>query len=116
MIGVLKGAMPFMADLSKRIDTHIEMDFSTRKAEPSYDLFAVAMVMIHCEYGDRFEKTKEPPLSLFEKKINQRDHLKIFKPVLLKALTGKYGRAIDMKRGCDRFNCWCCNRANFEFS
>nr|WP_273717203.1 hypoxanthine phosphoribosyltransferase [Alkalihalobacillus pseudalcaliphilus] len=27
MIGVLKGAMPFMADLSKRIDTHIEMDF-----------------------------------------------------------------------------------------
>nr|WP_053070533.1 protein kinase [Alkalihalobacillus pseudalcaliphilus] len=69
----------------------------TRKAEPSYDLFAVAMVMIHCEYGDRFEKTKEPPLSLFEKKINQRDHLKIFKPVLLKALTGKYGRAIDMK-------------------
>ncbi|KGA96326.1 hypoxanthine phosphoribosyltransferase [Alkalihalobacillus alcalophilus ATCC 27647 = CGMCC 1.3604] len=27
MIGVLKGAMPFMADLSKRIDTHLEMDF-----------------------------------------------------------------------------------------
>ncbi|WP_096203231.1 hypoxanthine phosphoribosyltransferase [Bacillus sp. FJAT-45350] len=27
VIGVLKGAMPFMADLSKRIDTHLEMDF-----------------------------------------------------------------------------------------
>ncbi|WP_198510364.1 hypoxanthine phosphoribosyltransferase [Bacillus solitudinis] len=27
VIGVLKGAMPFMSDLVKRIDTHIEMDF-----------------------------------------------------------------------------------------
>ncbi|GAE27993.1 hypoxanthine-guanine phosphoribosyltransferase [Halalkalibacter wakoensis JCM 9140] len=27
VIGVLKGAMPFMGDLTKRIDTHIEMDF-----------------------------------------------------------------------------------------
>ncbi|MGM8215694.1 hypoxanthine phosphoribosyltransferase [Bacillaceae bacterium W0354] len=26
-IGVLKGAMPFMSDLLKRVDTHIEMDF-----------------------------------------------------------------------------------------
>ncbi|WP_173917997.1 hypoxanthine phosphoribosyltransferase [Halobacillus sp. Marseille-Q1614] len=26
-IGVLKGAMPFMGDLLKRIDTHLEMDF-----------------------------------------------------------------------------------------
>ncbi|GAE31764.1 hypoxanthine-guanine phosphoribosyltransferase [Halalkalibacter hemicellulosilyticusJCM 9152] len=27
VIGVLKGALPFMADLTKRIDTHLEMDF-----------------------------------------------------------------------------------------
>ncbi|MBU8908448.1 hypoxanthine phosphoribosyltransferase [Desertibacillus haloalkaliphilus] len=27
VIGVLKGAMPFMADLTKRIDTYLEMDF-----------------------------------------------------------------------------------------
>lgn len=27
MIGVLKGAMPFMADLMKRIDTYVEVDF-----------------------------------------------------------------------------------------
>ena len=26
-IGVLKGAMPFMSDLLKRVDTHLEMDF-----------------------------------------------------------------------------------------
>ncbi len=26
-IGVLKGAMPFMADLFKRVDAHLEMDF-----------------------------------------------------------------------------------------
>ncbi|TLS34988.1 hypoxanthine phosphoribosyltransferase [Pseudalkalibacillus caeni] len=27
VIGVLKGAMPFMADLTKRMDIHLEMDF-----------------------------------------------------------------------------------------
>ncbi|SDI12579.1 hypoxanthine phosphoribosyltransferase [Alteribacillus persepolensis] len=27
IIGVLKGALPFMADVTKRIDTHIEIDF-----------------------------------------------------------------------------------------
>ncbi|MDE5415973.1 hypoxanthine phosphoribosyltransferase [Alkalihalobacterium chitinilyticum] len=27
VVGVLKGALPFMADLTKRIDTHIELDF-----------------------------------------------------------------------------------------
>ncbi|WLR41942.1 hypoxanthine phosphoribosyltransferase [Bacillus carboniphilus] len=27
VIGVLKGAMPFMADLLKRVDTYLEMDF-----------------------------------------------------------------------------------------
>lgn len=27
VVGVLKGALPFMADLTKRIDTHIEIDF-----------------------------------------------------------------------------------------
>ncbi|SDI95768.1 hypoxanthine phosphoribosyltransferase [Alteribacillus bidgolensis] len=27
VIGVLKGALPFMADVSKRIETHIEIDF-----------------------------------------------------------------------------------------
>lgn len=27
LIGVLKGATPFMADLSRHIDTHVEMDF-----------------------------------------------------------------------------------------
>lgn len=27
LVGVLKGATPFMADLSRQIDTHVEMDF-----------------------------------------------------------------------------------------
>lgn len=27
MVGVLKGAMPFMSDLIKRVNTHLEMDF-----------------------------------------------------------------------------------------
>ena len=27
LIGVLKGAMPFMTDLMKRIDTYVEIDF-----------------------------------------------------------------------------------------
>ena len=27
LIGILKGSIPFMAELVKHIDTHIEMDF-----------------------------------------------------------------------------------------
>lgn len=40
----------------------------TRKAEPSYDLFAVAMVFLHIYYPRRFERmTGEPSEKLLEK-------------------------------------------------
>ena len=29
LIGVLKGSVPFMAELIKHIDTHVEIDFTT---------------------------------------------------------------------------------------
>ncbi|WP_413376971.1 serine/threonine protein kinase [Alkalihalobacillus sp. 1P02AB] len=70
----------------------------TRKAEPSYDLFAVAMIMINCDYSSRFDKGTDANLELLEKKINQKERLQLFKPILLRALTGKYQRASEMKQ------------------
>ena len=35
-------------------------EFGTRKAEPSYDLFSVAMIMVNCAVKKEFKKTARP--------------------------------------------------------
>ncbi|MCK0473642.1 protein kinase family protein [Halalkalibacter sp. APA_J-10(15)] len=69
----------------------------TRKAESSYDLFAVAMIMINCVYPKRFEKQGEKPLVFLKRQIERKSILSPFKHVLLKALQGKYDSAQLMK-------------------
>lgn len=70
----------------------------TRKAEPSYDLFSVAMVLINASFPKRFTKKVDVDgkTQLFER-IDQHPYLLKHKQVLQKALLGKYTSALEMK-------------------
>ncbi|MFN7253013.1 MAG: serine/threonine protein kinase [Anaerobacillus sp.] len=69
----------------------------TRKAEPTYDLFAVAMIIINICYQNRFEKNGEGIKQLKEK-IQRKPILKQYDIILLNALQGKYENAQLMKK------------------
>ncbi|MEH7014181.1 serine/threonine-protein kinase [Neobacillus niacini] len=68
----------------------------TRKADPGYDLFAVAMIMINTAYPKRFNKTTGGISQLREAIRKQKDLLKVEK-VIVKALQGNYTNAIQMR-------------------
>ena len=68
----------------------------SRKAEPSYDLFAVAMIMINTAYPKRFTKTTGGIQQLKEA-IRSKQELKKIEPVILKALQGQYSMAKQMR-------------------
>ncbi|WP_026673666.1 serine/threonine protein kinase [Alkalihalobacterium bogoriense] len=70
----------------------------TRKAEPSYDLFAVAMIMINCFYPKRFDKKGEKPLQQLKAAIDGKAQLQPYRMVIMKALQGKYENAQDMRK------------------
>ncbi len=69
----------------------------SRKAEPSYDLFAVVMVILTLYYGGRFEK-KGDSFSLIRKKIEGINELKPFEPILIKAIKGEFQSAFEMRK------------------
>ncbi|MDF2607600.1 MAG: serine/threonine protein kinase [Bacillales bacterium] len=71
-------------------------ELGNRKAEISYDLFSVAMIIINCHYPNKFGK-KGYTLNLLKQKIREDKKLIKFETVLVKALTGKYHSAKDMK-------------------
>lgn len=69
----------------------------TRKAEPSYDLFALVMVFLSVYYPKHFPKGQNPQAILF----NRMDRVKALKPYsscLKKALIGKYQTSAEMKQ------------------
>jgi len=68
----------------------------SRKAEPSYDLFAVAMVMINAVYPKRFEKNNSG-IKQLKDAILKKKELFPFRNVLLSALSGNYHSAIEMR-------------------
>nr|WP_108672153.1 serine/threonine protein kinase [Peribacillus acanthi] len=69
----------------------------SRKAEPSYDLFAVAMVMINSAYPNRFQKGNDN-LSILMNVIDRKTELHPYKDILEKALRGRYTRATEMRK------------------
>lgn len=69
----------------------------SRRAEPSYDLFAVAMIVINLFYPKRFQK-QSVGIEQLKKAIQDVKELRQYRPILLKALTGKYSSAIEMKK------------------
>ncbi|MUV38038.1 Non-specific serine/threonine protein kinase [Lentibacillus sp. JNUCC-1] len=69
----------------------------SRKADPGYDLFAVAMVALHLGYPRRFEKGANPKATLMNK-LQKARPLAMYRPVLMKALNGTYQSSHAMKR------------------
>src|SRR5690606_32927785 len=57
----------------------------TRRAEPSYDLFAIAMIMINSCYPQRFPK-REGGIRQLTRAIDASHELTKYKTVLIKAL------------------------------
>lgn len=68
-----------------------------RRAEPSYDLFALTMIIINATYQKRFVKSGDGLQQLYTL-IEKNQVLKKLEPVLKKALEGKYQTAEQMKR------------------
>lgn len=69
----------------------------SRKAEPSYDIFAAAMVMINLFYPNRFPKNGDG-LSQLKAKIQEVPELFHYRDILEKALTGQYVTAEQMRK------------------
>lgn len=68
----------------------------TRKAEPTYDLFAVTMIMMEMAYPHRFEKGSQPRKTL-ESRVHSSVWLKPYRTFLLQCWQGKYTTATEMK-------------------
>jgi serine/threonine-protein kinase len=68
----------------------------SRKAEPSYDLFCVAMIVMNIAYPNRFIRKGSGYDQLIQM-IDQKPMLIKYKPILLKAFQGKYNHATQMK-------------------
>ncbi|SDK60672.1 protein kinase domain-containing protein [Sediminibacillus albus] len=69
----------------------------TRKAEPSYDLFALAMVMLQIYYPARFDKGNHPEKMLMTK-LSATPQLKKYYTPIKKALYGTYTSSEQMRR------------------
>ena len=68
----------------------------TRKAEPTYDLFATAMIILNLFYPNRFNKV-EGGIKQLHQMIRKNPALVSYETLLLKALTGKYENASQMR-------------------
>ncbi|WP_010169524.1 protein kinase domain-containing protein [Bacillus coahuilensis] len=69
----------------------------SRKAEPTYDLFAVSMIFLNTAYPTRFQR-KEMGLSQLERAIDQKQELHPYKKWMLNGLQGRYSTAKTMRQ------------------
>jgi serine/threonine protein kinase len=68
----------------------------SRKADSSYDLFAVGMIMLNTAYPKRFNKTTGGIGELMGK-VKQSPQLKMYETVIFNALSGNYQSARKMR-------------------
>ncbi|WP_188456131.1 protein kinase domain-containing protein [Virgibacillus oceani] len=68
----------------------------SRRAEPSYDLFAFVMVFINLYFPKRFDKGPNGERTLYAK-LKEVRALRVFSPCLIKAIQGKYQSSAQMK-------------------
>lgn len=73
----------------------------TRKAEPSYDLFAVVMLALHYAYPNQFDRGKNPEQTLNEK-LRQATVLHPYRVCLERALRGHYQTGAQMLNDLNR--------------
>ncbi len=71
--------------------------FGSRKADPKYDLFAVAMVIVQAYYPNRFDKGANPQKTL-KSKISLHKELRKYAFCLHKAMEGSYASSKEMKQ------------------
>jgi len=71
--------------------------FGTRKAEPSYDLFSVAMIFVNATDGCKMEKGQDPEKKLI-RHIQSHRKLAPYADVITQALYGKFSTAGQMRR------------------
>lgn len=71
-------------------------NLGTRRAEPSYDLFAFTMVFLTVFYPRHFPKTQNPTKAIFDK-IDRTKELSLYSDCLKKAVIGKYKSGAEMK-------------------
>lgn len=69
----------------------------TRKADPTYDLFAVAMIMINLAYPKRFPRN-EGGLDRLKKVMQQTDKLQPYEVVMIRAFQGELQSAKAMRQ------------------
>lgn len=74
----------------------------SRKAEPSYDIFAAAMMMINTIHGKKVTK-KEGGIKQLQSIIGQNAETRKISKVLMKALQGGYRNAKEMKIELDTY-------------
>ncbi|MUK88057.1 protein kinase [Ornithinibacillus sp. L9] len=72
-------------------------ELGSRRAEPSYDLFAFVMVFLSVYYPKRFQKGSNPKATLL-KKMNDVKALKPYNNCLKKAILGRYHSSAEMKQ------------------
>lgn len=68
-----------------------------RKAEPSYDLFSVAMLLMNSGYLRRFEKIEPNGRRQLLAKLKQQPTLKPFSSVICKGIDHRYENALQMR-------------------
>ncbi|MGP4109165.1 protein kinase domain-containing protein [Virgibacillus sp. L01] len=68
----------------------------SRRAEPSYDLFAFVMVFLNIYYPKRFDRGSQPKATLF-KRLDDIKQLRMYRSNLKDALLGKYRTSGQMK-------------------
>lgn len=69
----------------------------SRIAEPSYDLFAVVMMALHCAYPKQFKRGEHPEQTL-KRKLRHTRMLAAYQPCLEKAMKGYYRSSAQMQQ------------------
>ena len=71
----------------------------SRKAEPSYDLFAVAMIIINSAYPKRFSRVDGTSgMDQLKNVINTNNSLRKYRTVLINSISGHYQLASEMRQ------------------